>query len=90
MRCKEADGMNKIRVSELPHIEWDHLPLMVGKTAAAALIGVSPSFLDKARSEGTRGNRTDAPPFVPVGGRRLYRVADLKAWVEGLQGRAAI
>jgi hypothetical protein len=26
----------------------------------------------------------------PVNGRRLYRVADLKAWVEGLEGRDAI
>jgi hypothetical protein len=63
---------------------------MLDDKTAASFLGVSVSYLRKSRCEGAIGHRTPPPPFVPVGGRRLYRVADLKAWVEGLEGRDAI
>lgn len=60
--------------------------LLLDEKRAAELLGVSLSYLRKSRSEGTRKSRTPAPPHVAVGGRRLYRVADLHAWVEQLGG----
>ena len=78
------------RIGKLPPIEWDGLPLLVGERDAARILGTSLSFLRKARSRGTLGGRTPAPPFVPVGGRRYYRTADLKSWVEGLAGRESV
>ncbi|MDR1510810.1 MAG: helix-turn-helix domain-containing protein [Synergistaceae bacterium] len=74
----------------IPSIAWGGLPLLLGEKDAALILGTSLSFLRKARSEGARGGRTIAPPFVAVGGRRYYRTADLKSWVEGLAGREAI
>lgn len=67
-----------------PPIDWSRLPLLLGEKETAAVTGLSVSFLRKSRCEGTRGNRTPAPPFVSIGGRRYYKVADLRAWVEGL------
>jgi hypothetical protein len=72
-----------------PSINWDGLPLLLGERDAALVLGTSLSFLRKGRGEGTRRGRTPAPPFVAIGGRRYYRTADLKAWVEGLAGREA-
>ena len=73
-----------------PCVDWSSLPLLLGEKDAAVVLGVSLSFLRKSRCEGLRDNRTPAPPFVPVGGRRYYRVADLKSWVENLVGRETI
>jgi hypothetical protein len=73
------------RVMETPTVvEWDKLPLMLDETRAASALGVSVSYLRKARCEGVLKHRTPAPPFVPVGGRRYYRTTDLKAWVDNL------
>ena len=68
-----------------PSIDWDRLPLMLDEKQVAAAAGVSLSFLQKARLKGS-----DAPPFVRVGGRVLYRVSDIKAWVAALEGRRFI
>lgn len=65
-------------------------PMLLTEKVAAERLGVSISFLRKSRCEGTRKNRTPAPPFVCVGGRRYYRATDLRAWVDNLDSRQAI
>lgn len=80
----------KTRVDTLPYVDWSLLPLMLGEKEAAAILGVSVSFLRKSRSEGARKGRTPAPPFVCVGGRRYYRAADLRVWVDNLAPRQAV
>jgi hypothetical protein len=77
-----------IRNRELPKIP-DNLPWLLDERQASELLGVSRSFLRKSRCEGLRFNRTQAPPFVSVGGRRLYRLSDLKEWVSGLKEGAS-
>jgi hypothetical protein len=83
---KGAGGVT-IKNRELPRIS-DNLPLMVNDKTASKILGVSVSYLRKSRSTGAVGHRTPPPKFVKVDGRRLYRVADLKAWAEGLEGRS--
>jgi hypothetical protein len=79
------------RVKEaLPLVDWDRLPLMLNETEAAAVLGVSISFLRKGRCDGLLKHRTPAPPFVAIGGRRYYRTADLKLWVENLVPQQAM
>jgi hypothetical protein len=67
-----------------PLVEWGKLPLMLDENNAASALGVSVSYLRKARCEGLLKHRTPAPPFVAVGGRRYYRTTDLKSWVDNL------
>jgi hypothetical protein len=71
-------------------VDWDALPLLLDEKRTARVLGVSLSFLRKSRSEGTRFERTPAPPFVYVGGRVYYRLGDLKDWVDDLDGRTAV
>jgi hypothetical protein len=66
------------------------MQLLLDEKKAARLLGVSLSYLRKSRGDGTIRGRTPAPPFVYVGNRVYYRTADLKAWVEGLAGRAVV
>ena len=66
------------------------MPLLLSKKQAARYLGVSPSFLDKARSEGAPGDRSPGPPFVRVGGRVFYRPPELDAWVDGLEARRVV
>jgi hypothetical protein len=79
-----------IRNRELPKRNDDSTPLLLSDKDAAAFIGVSTSYLRKSRCDGVIANRTQAPPFVRVGGRVLYRRSDLVAWVAALEGRDAI
>ena len=67
-----------------PSVAWDSLPLLLNEKEAAALLGVSVSFLRKSRCEGALKGRTSAPPFVCVRGRRYYRAVDVRAWVDNL------
>jgi len=46
-------------------------------TAAAAYLGRSRSWLDKARASG------HGPRFLKIGSRVLYRVSDLDAYING-------
>jgi hypothetical protein len=46
---------------------------------AARYIGMSAAWLKKSRTRAHR-NRSDAPPFVRVGTRVVYRLVDLDAW----------
>jgi predicted DNA-binding transcriptional regulator AlpA len=49
---------------------------LLSVSEAADRLGVSPSFLNKARSAG------DGPPFVKIGARVAYDQADLVAWLD--------
>jgi predicted DNA-binding transcriptional regulator AlpA len=49
---------------------------------AAQMLGVSTSFLNKARLTG------DGPPFVKIGARIVYDPADLAAWIEARKHRS--
>lgn len=48
---------------------------LLDSEAAAEALGVSRSWLNKSRLTG------DGPPFLSIGGRRLYAVSDLNAWL---------
>ncbi len=60
-------------------------PLLVDEDKAAAMLSVSPRTLQRWRLVG-RG-----PAFCRIGGRRLYRIADLEAFILAsvVQRRAA-
>jgi hypothetical protein len=75
---------------QTPATDWDSFQLLASEKQAARLLGTSLSYLRKSRCEGTIRGRTPAPPFVYVGKRVYYRIADLKAWVEGLTGKTVI
>lgn len=55
-----------------------YAPAMLGERAAAAYCDLSVTTLRALREAG------QAPPRVIVGGRKLYRRADLDAWVLSL------
>jgi hypothetical protein len=78
-----------IKNRALPQIP-DKLPLLVNSKTAAAILGVSESYLRKSRSTGIVGHRTPPPTSVKVGGRCLYRVDDLRKWAAALEGESAI
>ena len=48
---------------------------------AATLLGVSASFLRKARCVGTSGRATPPPPHVQLGRAVRYRREDLDRWI---------
>jgi predicted DNA-binding transcriptional regulator AlpA len=80
-----------------PTVEWDKLPLMLDETKAAAVLGMSVSFLRKSRCEGckkvtleTANDEESAPPFVKIGGRVKYPTSDLREWAAGLTRRRVI
>jgi len=85
----EASGLKKLSIVKRDDFEKPQ-PLLLDKKEAAAYLGVSGSYLDKARSEGAPGNRTPAPPFVRVDGRVYYRRSDLDAWVAELESRRVV
>lgn len=51
------------------------LPVTVDTRDAARRLGVSQSFLEKLRFYGRPG-----PPYLKLGSRVLYRIADLEQW----------
>lgn len=48
---------------------------------AAPYVGMSRSFLRQSRMTGGRRNRTPGPPYIKVGRKILYLIADLDAWL---------
>jgi hypothetical protein len=78
-----------IKNREIPKIP-DSLPLVVNDETAAAILGVSASYLRKSRYEGRIGHRTPPPKHVKIDGRRLYKVVELRAWVDRLESKEAI
>ena len=54
-----------------------HRPRFVRTPEAARLLDLSPRTLEKHRCDGT------GPVYHKLGGRVVYAVADLEAWVDG-------
>jgi hypothetical protein len=85
-------------MGKLPQaVDWDKLPLMLDESKAAAVLGMSISFLRKSRCEGckkatleTVNDEDTAPPFVKIGGRVKYPTRDLQEWAAGLTRRRVI
>ena len=83
----------KQKISERPAPTTDSmstLPLLLSESVTSTLLGVSMSYLRKSRSEGKILNRTQAPPFVRVGGRVYYRRNDVTKWVENLTAQQVV
>ena len=62
------------------------IPMTVVKRAlteqeTAQYIGMSRSFLRQSRMEGSRDNRTPAPPFIKIGRAVRYLRDDLDNWL---------
>lgn len=66
--------MSAVTAPPLPAREWLTLP------EAAAWLGLSPSTVLRAKQAGQLNPKKTAVR----GGKDLYRVADLRAWVESL------
>ena len=82
----EAGSMRTVK----PVVNTVDTGLLLDEKEAAQFLGVSLSYLRKARSEGSPGGRTPAPPFVRIGRRCLYRRADLEQWVKSLASQRVI
>lgn len=56
--------------------------IMVDTVEAATILSVSESLLNHMRQEGSKRQVgvVDGPPFIRVGRKVLYRVADLESW----------
>lgn len=54
-------------------------PEAIGVKEAAGVVGLSPATLNTLRSRG------GGPPFYKLGRRVVYRVADLRAWLDSKQ-----
>jgi hypothetical protein len=75
-------------------------PALLSECEAAAYTGVSVAFLRRARREGNPGGRTAGPLFVRLetfgkkgganGGRVMYPVKDLDAWLVSLERKRVI
>ena len=76
------------------------LPALLSEQDAAKYIGVSVTFLRRARCEGNPGGRTAGPDFVRLdsfcakggknGGRVMYPRADLDKWLISLERKRVI
>ncbi len=55
---------------------------MMNDVSAAELLGVSASFLRKARCSGVLGDATPPPPHIKIGRAVRYRRRDLMAWLD--------
>jgi hypothetical protein len=73
-----------------PTASVEAAPLLLNEKETAKRLGVSLSFLRKARCEGAHHNRTESPPFVRLGGRVYYPREDLLDWLAGLARRTVI
>lgn len=55
---------------------------LLNETEAAAYIGMSRSYLRKARMEGNRRNRTPAPKFIKIDRTVRYPLEELDQWLD--------
>jgi hypothetical protein len=56
-------------------------PKLLNEKEAAVYIGMSLSFLRKARQEGDRKSRTPGPKFRRVGAQIRYHIDALDEWI---------
>jgi len=76
--------------NQAPNLGNGNIPLLLKEKEAAERLGVSLSYLRKSRCEGTRKQKTPAPPFVRINDSIYYRLADLNVWVDGLVSQQVI
>ncbi len=62
-------------------LEMDYL---MDTEEVAQMIRMSKAYLDKARSQGTRGGSRPAPKNVEVGSRALYKASTVQRWIKTL------
>lgn len=60
-------------------------PRCMDEENAAVYVGMSVSFLQKARCIGATGGRTPGPKFKKIGKRIVYDIADLDAWLDSFK-----
>ena len=70
-------------------IQWDSLPLAVPTAIASQITGFSESFFNNSRNKKLK-NRPKGPPYIRDGKLVLYRIKELKAWVDSLESRRAV
>ena len=62
---------------------------LLNETEAASYIGLSRSFLQKARTGCLPAGAIDPPVCVRVGSRAVrYDISDLDTWIEGLKQKS--
>ena len=54
----------------------------LNEVETAKFLGISTSSLRKGRMNGTRTNHLPPPPFIKIGRRVVYLIADLRAYLE--------
>lgn len=54
----------------------------LNEAETAAYIGMSRSFLRRARMEGNNDSRTPSPPFIKIGRSVRYINGDLDIWLD--------
>ncbi len=62
-------------------LEMDYL---MTTEEVAQMIGMSTSYLDKARSQGTRGKSWPAPKHVEFTSKSLYKASTVQRWIKAL------
>ena len=62
--------------------------LLLTEKEAARRIGMSVTFLQHGRSNGTLGNRTPTPKFKKIGSAVRYDTRDLDDWVDSFKSVA--
>ena len=72
MKHADKQGLKSIEVNRPSMNEAD----------AALYLGLSVSSLRKSRMNGPRANHLPPPPYVKLGRRVIYRVADLASFLE--------
>ncbi len=60
-------------------LEMDYL---MDTEEVAQIIGMSKSYLEKARSQGTLGKAYPAPKNVEIGSRALYKASTVQQWIK--------
>lgn len=74
--ARAAIRVSRITETDTASLSRDASIELLDTSAAAQALHVSKSWLDKSRIAG------GGPPFVSVGGRRLYAIKDLNAWLD--------
>ena len=85
---KEVGGM-KARKQTTGPIDWAALPLAVPTPEASRITGLSESFFNNARNKNLK-NRLKGPPYFRDGKLVLYKVKDLKTWLDGIETFRAV
>ena len=78
---KEAAKEILVEKMQQKKLEMDYLMTI---EEVAQMIGMSKAYLDKARSQGTRGESRPAPKNVEISSRTLYKASTVQRWIKAL------